>query len=126
MPPQVLFGKVFTVTCADVLPEELEPLQRCLPGWIRDWLSTYLPTLGVEHPFFLSGSFIPQSCPHRCQFSFSVGGRHFQDATGQHFMDMAFALSNRLDVELKQFLQLRFSPCTYAWCLPQFNQFEFS
>lgn len=125
MTPQLRFGKVFTVTCADVLPEEMGPLQRRLPSWIENWLDFYLPTAGIHNPFFLTGFYIPQNDPSRCKFLFTLGGLDF-DGHDKDFVKRAFTLSNRLDEDLKRFVRQNFDHRLYAWCLPQFNQFEFN
>lgn len=125
MAPQVRFGKCFSVTCADVFPEELGPLQRQLPGWIQKWLEHYLPTVGSVNPFFVTGFFLPLNDPSRFKFIFTVGGVDFE-APDRQFVNRAFTLANRLDDDLKAFLRLHFGHQMYAWCLPQFNQFEFN
>lgn len=126
MAPQVNFAKVFTVTCADVLPEEMKSLQRQLPQWIQNWLEFYLPTVGSPaSPYFVAGFFIPQSDPSRCKFLFTIGGLDYKDPD-RHFVKRAFTLSNRLDEDLKKWVQQRFDRGLYVWCLPQFNQFEFN
>lgn len=124
MTPQACYGKVFTVTCADVLPEEMPSVQRMLSKWIQNWLEFYLPTVGITAPFYLSGFFIPQTDPTRCKFLFTLGGLDF-DGRDKDFVKRAFTLSNRLDEDLKNHCRLHYDRRMYVWCLPQFNQFEF-
>lgn len=125
MTPQLRFGKVFTVTCADVLPEEMGTLQRRLPPWIQNWLEFYLPTVGTVNPFYITGSYVPQNDPTRCKFLFTISGLEFDDPD-KDFVKRAFTLANRLDEDLKKFARMHFDRHMYAWCLPQFNQFEFN
>lgn len=126
MSPQLRLGKVFTVTVAEVPAQQRSSLHRLLPLWIQNWLDFYInTTCGSHEPFFISGFYIPQMDLSRVKFCFCVGGVDFQDED-KHFVKRAFNLANRLDEDLKCWARQEFSEALYAWCLPQFNQFEFN
>lgn len=125
MTPQIELGKVFTVTCADVMNQQMADLQRKLPSFVHNWLDFYLPTIGTANPFFLSAFYIPQMDPGRCKLCFTIGGVDFS-GPDRHFIRKAYMLANRLDEELKRWVRQEFGSGIYIWCLPQFNQFEFN